>query len=221
MLNKEKRKAVLKKDERWLQNWTNRLLAYLFVRFLEKTRIQPNHLTLLSFILAVLSVFLIIPDTQTLRIIASICLFCSLVFDSADGQLARLKNKTSKLGYWLDKITDRLKESLLIIAITYVVYNRSLEYKLWYLGVGVIFLINFMYYNLELLKKIFAFRRIEFPRDNLLLKNILSFGYGERIIYLSLLILFNQLIFALCLIETGCMFHILANSYMAIQKREG
>ena len=220
MLNKEKRKAVLKKDERWLQNWTNRLLAYLFVRFLEKTRIQPNHLTLLSFILAVLSVFLIIPDTQTLRIIASICLFCSLVFDSADGQLARLKNKTSKLGYWLDKITDRLKESLLIIAITYVVYNRSLEYKLWYLGVGVIFLINFMYYNLELLKKTFYLRETGFPQNNLIIRNLLSFGYGERIIYFSILLLFNQLVFILWLVIIGCTFHILVNTYTAIKKRE-
>lgn len=219
-MNKERKQRIeLKTDNRWLQDKTNRFFANLFVRLISKTNVQPNQITLFSLGTGLLSAYLIIFDTTISRVSASIILFLSLVLDSADGQLARLRKQTSNLGDWFDKVTDRLKESLIIIAITYTAFNRLLEYKVWYIGMGVIFLINFMYYNLELLKKLFNLRETAFPQNNLMIRNILSFGYGERIFYLLILVAFNQLIFSLWLLGIGCIFHILLNSYIAIKRR--
>lgn len=219
MIDKEERKAVLKKDGRWLQNVTNRPLAYLFISSIKNTGILPNHLTFLSFILGLAAVGIMIQRYSTFRTSASILLFLSLVFDSADGQLARLKRITSSFGYWFDKITDRIKESLVIFAITYVAYNQTSRIEIWYLGIGAIFLIGFMYYNLEIIERVFAGRPGLLFQDRSVLRNLLHFGYGERIIYLSILIAVDKLIFALLLIVVGSVFHILVNSCRVIQKR--
>jgi len=217
MLSKKEIRVALKSDSRWLQNWTNRYLAQLLVRFIVETRIQPNHLTICSMICGVASALFLILDSPAFRIVASICLFLSLVSDSADGQLARVRNQTSNFGFWFDKVTDRLKETLVIFAITYVAHRNSSDDKLWYLGTGVVALIGFMYYNLELLKKTFNSQGVAFPRNSPILQNLINFGYGERIFYISIFITINYLVFALWVLAIGCSFHISSNTYIAIK----
>ncbi len=211
----------LKEDKRWLQNFTNRLIANTLVRLLAKTDIRPNHLTALSLILVLpFSFLLFLKDTLFCRVVASLILFSSLVLDSADGQLARLKDETSILGDWVDKISDRLKEALVITSITFLLYIRTGNNIIWLLGFYDIFLINFAYYNLEILKKNFNFKRTAFPPDNLLLRNLLSFGYGERMIYLAIFISLDKLFFVLFLFGAGITIHVIVNSYRAIKRGE-
>lgn len=201
------------------QNVTNRHLAHLFISSIKNTGILPNHLTFLSFILGLVAAGTLIQCYNIFRVPASILLFFSLVLDSADGQLARLRGITSSFGYWFDKITDRVKESLVIFAITYVAYNQTSRIEIWHLGIGVIFMIGFMYYNLEIIERVIVMRPGPFFQNRSILRNLLHFGYGERIIYLSLLIAIDKLVFALFLMAVGSLFHISTNIYKVIQKR--
>lgn len=213
----KKDRPELKRDDRFLQDYTNRYLANLLVRKIAPTNIRPNQITYFSLLLGFLSSCLIVWGKPVAILFAALILFLSLVLDSADGQLARLRKQSSNFGNWLDKVTDRIKESTIITALAYLVGHRFPQTELWVLGPVAIFLVNFMYYNLELLERSFTPRALSFPFKSRILRNLISFGYGERVIYLSILLAINQPQFALWLIIIGCSLHIMVNIYSAIR----
>jgi phosphatidylglycerophosphate synthase len=214
--------GIKKNDDRWLQNITNRFLAFLLVRLIAKSKIQPAYLTLFSLILGGTCALLLLQNLPLSRLFASIILFSSLILDSADGQLARLKKQISKKGDWFDKISDRIKENAILISITYFLEKQMPDNgkNIWLIGALAIFSVNFMYYNLSLLKTNFSPKIIlpSFLNRHLFLRNLISFGYGERILYLSCLLAVNQPLAALWLVIIGCTFHIVLNSWWVLSQ---
>ena len=85
-------------------------------RLLAWIPIDPNAITILSVVLAILgyAVFDSAPQTKVLSIIFFILAF---FFDAVDGAIARAKNLTSREGAFLDGISDRLVEFFLILAL--------------------------------------------------------------------------------------------------------
>lgn len=54
------------------------------------------------------------------------------LFDTLDGELARLQNRSSTRGMFLDSVTDRLKEVIVYIGIVYLfVHTDQLAYAIW------------------------------------------------------------------------------------------
>ena len=80
-------------------------------RILYKLKFEPNQVTLLSFILGILSGVIFY---YRMFIPGLIVLFISEILDCADGDLARLKKKVSKKGEYLDSFLDRIVESAII-----------------------------------------------------------------------------------------------------------
>lgn len=83
--------------------WIHRPLAGLLVRRLERTPVTADHLTLLSCGLGVCgAIYLGLGHP-----LAALLIVAHLVFDCADGQLARLRGP-SRHGRWLDGLSDGL-----------------------------------------------------------------------------------------------------------------
>lgn len=89
-----------------------------FGRALAKLPIHPNALTLLGLGLGVACcVYLLV--THNLFIFC-ILIFFAGIFDLFDGLLARASGKTSKFGAYLDAMTDRFFEMIVLITVAYV-----------------------------------------------------------------------------------------------------
>jgi phosphatidylglycerophosphate synthase len=68
--------------------------------------VRPNHVTASSLALALLSGLLLWRSTREAALLAAAALFFANVLDCADGQLARLQQSSSPLGYLFDGIAD-------------------------------------------------------------------------------------------------------------------
>jgi hypothetical protein len=91
--------------EEWLDLYLYRPLAYIFVRAIYRTSITPNQITLFSIAigLGAAGCFAFGPSTAA----AGAALYAlSIVFDCADGQLARLKKNGTRMGRVLDGLVD-------------------------------------------------------------------------------------------------------------------
>lgn len=78
--------------------------------------IDPNLITVLG-LFAHIPIALLIADNQA--VLAGILLIIFGLFDTLDGELARLQNRESLSGRLLDSITDRMKEVFLYAGIAY------------------------------------------------------------------------------------------------------
>jgi len=94
-----------------------------------KIKATPNQVTLLSFAIGLYSAYLFSRGTFTSVLLGAILLQGSIIVDCVDGELARYTRKFSKLGAWLDAVTDRVKEYMVFLGLA---YGASLEGKnLW------------------------------------------------------------------------------------------
>lgn len=96
--------------EEWIDVVWHRRLAALLAMVLLPTPIGPNLVTLGSLLLGVAATGTLIAgvsqDDPTLRIIAALLALGAVVFDCADGQIARAKGGGSRWGRILDGIVD-------------------------------------------------------------------------------------------------------------------
>lgn len=89
-------------------------IAPPLVRLLAKTRITPNALTWIGFIVTVGAAALIFTGHN---LAAGIVVLVAGLFDMLDGALARLTGKVTRFGAVLDSTLDRLSEAVLLLAI--------------------------------------------------------------------------------------------------------
>ena len=118
--------ATKNKDDEWWSSFVTSPLAialnYLVV---DVKWLTPNLITLLSFIVAVFSVFFIIAGGTVNFIIAAFLIHLSHILDCMDGQMARYRNTPSLAGSYFDKLTDQLQVTLWFGAIGYAAYAQS------------------------------------------------------------------------------------------------
>jgi phosphatidylglycerophosphate synthase len=91
-------------------------LARPLVMLFSKTKVSPNQLTMVSFMLSLCATYLF---SQGDLAYGAIVFHLGFLFDCVDGKYARWKGKTSELGGWLDVIADRIGMSSNIIALAY------------------------------------------------------------------------------------------------------
>lgn len=96
--------------------WDSRL-AHLLVRPLRHTPISPNHLTTLSLIAGLGACVLYATGDQTAADWAALCFILAALIDHADGELARMANKCSRIGYYYDHFTGALVYIALFLGI--------------------------------------------------------------------------------------------------------
>ena len=84
-----------------------------------KIKATPNQVTLLSFAIGLYSAFCFSRGTFTAILLGAILLQVSIIVDCVDGELARYTRQFSKLGAWLDAVTDRVKEYMVFMGLAY------------------------------------------------------------------------------------------------------
>lgn len=101
-----------------------RPIVIVLAKGLTKMKLTPNIATLFVLLLACAS-FVFLAFFQDL-LLFSIFVFLTGVFDGIDGQLARLNNKSSNFGGFLDSVTDRLSEFIIYFGFIFYLENNFL-----------------------------------------------------------------------------------------------
>jgi phosphatidylglycerophosphate synthase len=110
------RKTKKPKDILWNRFVARPLAAVLLVP-LAKTGITPNQITFLSLVTFVAAMAGLAIERGHLWLIAAVAVLeFSYVLDCVDGQLARLRHRSSPVGAHLDFLMDELKAFLLVAA---------------------------------------------------------------------------------------------------------
>ncbi|MDB4962131.1 MAG: hypothetical protein JWP01_2130 [Myxococcales bacterium] len=101
-----------------LINWrvSMRITRWLSRRSLAVT---PNHVTILAITIGIIASVLASRGTYAYIAIAGVLLEINSILDSVDGELARLRFQYSKLGQWLDNLSDDIVDNLFIAMVGY------------------------------------------------------------------------------------------------------
>jgi phosphatidylglycerophosphate synthase len=91
-------------------------LLYPFARLVEKTHIPPNGVTLIGFLLSLLVAPLVVLSSYTM---ACIMVLVTGFFDALDGAYARMINKVTVRGGFIDSVLDRYSDAIIMVAIIY------------------------------------------------------------------------------------------------------
>lgn len=86
--------------------YVQRPVTTRITRHLARTRVSPNHLTALALLAGVASGAFVATGDRLMTAVGGALFFLGSFLDCLDGEMARLKFQFSRLGEWLDTITD-------------------------------------------------------------------------------------------------------------------
>ena len=126
-------------------------LSYYVLIFFLKTKLfkTPNQISLFSFAIGLISIYLINLDYKYL---GSTLLTLYIIFDFVDGDFARFKNMKSQIGKNIDRICDRIIFTLLIIT-NFLLVDFNLHDNLIFILITILPVIYFFDF-FDLRKKI-------------------------------------------------------------------
>ncbi|AWB91327.1 CDP-alcohol phosphatidyltransferase family protein [Aeromicrobium chenweiae] len=103
----------------WYMRVVNRRAGRLIAAVAAQTRATPNHMTAASFaaFLAGAGLLVGLEPGVPMAVGAMLLLQLGFAFDSADGQLARLRGTGSPAGEWLDHVVDSARHLLFHLAV--------------------------------------------------------------------------------------------------------
>ncbi len=109
----------------WYMRVVNRRLGRVIASVAAQTRATPDHMTAVSFVafLAGAALLASVEPGITMAVGSMLLLQIGFAFDSADGQLARLRGSGSAAGEWLDHVVDSGRHLLLHVAILVGLYR--------------------------------------------------------------------------------------------------
>jgi phosphatidylglycerophosphate synthase len=108
-----------------------RPVAYPITRFLLPTPVSPNQVTGIVAVLALVGCVICAWSSYEAAVIGSIMQHVAGYFDCTDGEIARLRHEGSKLGMWLDTLTDEATTVAYMICISIHNYHRYPEHQWW------------------------------------------------------------------------------------------
>jgi phosphatidylglycerophosphate synthase len=100
-------------------------VGFKFATIFKLLGISPNQVSVLSLIFYIISGYFFYKSGLMMDVLGAICFYLGVQMDATDGKLARMTNKTSKMGIWLDYNFDYLKPAFIYPAIALNAFNES------------------------------------------------------------------------------------------------
>lgn len=122
-------------------------LAYKLLPFvLRFDFLTPNVITLTAFFTYLTGCIFLFLNVPYHLVISTVLLPLGFLFDDLDGQVARARKMSSKIGDYLDKVLDVLKIYLITASLAYASYLKTGEVIYIFLGFTACFFFNYRYY---------------------------------------------------------------------------
>lgn len=103
-----------KSHEGPVDQYFNSIFSRPITRALMRTPIRPNHITLIATAIGLAGAAVMLGKSWLAIAIGGTLLEIQCILDSCDGEIARLKHQGSKLGQWLDTLTDGILDNAFV-----------------------------------------------------------------------------------------------------------
>lgn len=103
----------------------NKKISIKITKYLARTNITPNEITVISFLIGVVSSVLFSLGEYIYLIIGAILVQVSFTLDCVDGEIARLKNLQTTFGAFLDSVLDITRNVLIIFGAAFGIYSHT------------------------------------------------------------------------------------------------
>jgi 1L-myo-inositol 1-phosphate cytidylyltransferase / CDP-L-myo-inositol myo-inositolphosphotransferase len=110
--------TLTSRTDSWITRHVNRKISLLVTRRLAATHITPNQITLFNFGLGLTAAACMVNGGYFAVLLGALLFLLSSILDGCDGEIARLKFQQSRLGAWLDVVTDNITHLALFGGIT-------------------------------------------------------------------------------------------------------
>ena len=127
-------KRLIKPTDGPVSNFLNRQASIRISQLLVKTKIRPNLVSFLSFIICLISVLFFTIGNYFYILIAGLLAQFSSIVDGCDGEVARLKFQESDYGAWFDAALDRYADGLIILGMAYGWWHLHHNVAIWIIG---------------------------------------------------------------------------------------
>lgn len=115
----------------------NRNISLPITHKLINTFITPNMASVFTLILALIAIWMVAKGGYMWMLLGAGFIQLASIIDGVDGELARLRYHSSKLGEWLDTVIDDFSNITFIAGITYAVYSGA-DGPAWLLPFGIV-----------------------------------------------------------------------------------
>jgi len=128
--------ASLHKDgqDGFISRRMNRPLSTRLSKYLVRTAITPNQITVISFLISLTGSAFLFLGTYTTGVLGGILVQAGSVVDGCDGEVARLKGIATPRGGWLDTMLDRYADLAITFAIVAAYARHSPGSLPWITG---------------------------------------------------------------------------------------
>jgi len=114
-----------------------RPVAAVLVALVSPTKLTPNQITLLSYVVAMAAAAMLVAWPGYTGLVAAVIVYeLSYVLDCADGMLARWRGIQSKQGHLLDFLMDELKAFAILATASVRLYLERGDVNFLFLGLG-------------------------------------------------------------------------------------
>ncbi len=117
--------GLIKPTESFMTRKIQRKISMALTRKLLYTRITPNHISIGSILLGLISAVLFLSEYRALHVLGGLLLLSSSIIDGCDGELARLRFQESRLGSWLDFLGDNVVHIAVFLCLGIGLYLRG------------------------------------------------------------------------------------------------
>jgi CDP-L-myo-inositol myo-inositolphosphotransferase len=112
----------------------NRPLSAYLSKYLVRTQITPNQITVISFLMFLAGSALLFFGTYAAGALGGVLIQAGSVVDGCDGEVARLKGLATPRGAWLDTMLDRYADLAITLAIVAAYARHVPEAFPWVIG---------------------------------------------------------------------------------------
>ncbi len=116
---------VRKAQDSWLVRTINRKISYPFTRLLlPLSWLSPNMISICVFLIGAVGCVILTTPTYAAAVQGASLLLFAGYLDGCDGEVARIRLESSKLGAWIDTIADEITTVLSVICFGVHVYRK-------------------------------------------------------------------------------------------------
>ncbi|MCG8416813.1 MAG: CDP-alcohol phosphatidyltransferase family protein [Proteobacteria bacterium] len=124
-----------------MSRWLNRRFSLFLSHYLCRTPIKPNHITAVCFLSALCGGIVMAQGGYAAAVVGILLFEFGSLLDGCDGELSRLKYQGSRLGQWMDTVTDDAGNVFFLIGASVNLHQAGIA---WALPVGAIAVIAFV-----------------------------------------------------------------------------
>ncbi len=119
------RETIVVNTSGFIARTMNKRISLPISTALSRTRIHPNYLTIFNMIIGILSAVFILFDSYWYTVLGGLFFQLASVFDGVDGEVAKYTLKVSKIGGWLDTISDNGTLLMFLSATSYLYFIHN------------------------------------------------------------------------------------------------